>query len=126
MCLLVLVRADDSFKLFDADWRYQYWQRKVKQMDQLSPIGRSAAPAQTGSRTSGASSPRPAASSHQAPDRADISEAARLLSHLRELPDVRQDLVDRVRGEIEAGRYETEHKLNEAVDEILYDFEQLG
>ena len=62
----------------------------------------------------------PAAAPRSA-DRAEFSKAAQLLSKLAELPDVRQDLIDRVRAEIAAGAYETPEKLDEAIDRLRED-----
>ena len=54
-------------------------------------------------------------------DRAEISEMASYLNKLRALPDVRQDLVDRVRDEIAAGGYDTADKVEQALDELYRD-----
>ena len=54
-------------------------------------------------------------------DSVEVSEAARLLAKLAELPDVRQDLVDRVKAEIEAGSYETTKKLETAIESLAED-----
>ena len=53
----------------------------------------------------------------------ELSEHARLLSKLAELPDVRQDLVDRVKAEIEAGTYDTADKIDALLDELARDLE---
>ena len=54
-------------------------------------------------------------------DRAEISDAAQALSRRSEIPNVRHDLIEVLRGEIAAGTYETEAKLQQAVDEMLLD-----
>lgn len=61
-------------------------------------------------------------------DRADaleLSEQAQLVSNLlskmNELPEVRQDLIDRVRGEIAADVYESEAKLDAAIESLVQD-----
>ena len=59
----------------------------------------------------------PAAS--QPVDEVQISLEARLKSLLARVPDVRQDLIERVRAEIEAGTYETEEKLDIALGRLL-------
>ena len=59
------------------------------------------------------------AATPRAADRAEFSKAAQLLSKLAELPDVRQDLIDRVRAEIAAGTYETPEKLEIAIDKLI-------
>jgi hypothetical protein len=52
-------------------------------------------------------------------DQLEVSFMATYLAKLRELPAIRQDLVDRVKGEISAGRYETNEKLEAALDELV-------
>jgi len=54
-------------------------------------------------------------------DRAEFSEVSRFLSQLAALPDVRQDLVDRVRSEIADGTYESDDKVKAALDGLLDD-----
>ena len=54
-------------------------------------------------------------------DKVELSLKARLLSKLAELPDVRQDLVDRVRAEIQAGTYDTPDKIDAIIDELALD-----
>ena len=51
-------------------------------------------------------------------DRAEFSDAAQLLSRV---PDVRQDLIDRVKGEIDRGTYETDEKIDKAIESLLED-----
>ncbi len=52
-------------------------------------------------------------------DRAELSDRARLLGKARELPDVRLDLVQRVRSEIASGQYDTPEKLDVALEQML-------
>ena len=56
-------------------------------------------------------------------DKVELSVKARLLSKLAEMPDVREDKVNRVRAEIEAGTYDTEdeQKIDELLDELIQD-----
>jgi negative regulator of flagellin synthesis FlgM len=42
-----------------------------------------------------------------------------LLDKVQELPDIRSDLVARIRAEIAAGTYETEEKLEIALERLL-------
>lgn len=51
-------------------------------------------------------------------DRVEVSSLARSMSRLSAEP-VRQDLIDRVRAEIEAGTYETPDKIEGAVENLL-------
>lgn len=52
-------------------------------------------------------------------DEVEISELGQLLDKVHELPDIRADLVARIRAEIAAGTYETEEKLKIAIDRLL-------
>lgn len=45
-------------------------------------------------------------------DKVELSPTAQLLSKLKALPDVRRDLIDRVRAEIASGTYDTPDKVN--------------
>ncbi|MEM8738445.1 MAG: flagellar biosynthesis anti-sigma factor FlgM [Planctomycetota bacterium] len=57
-------------------------------------------------------------------DQVDFSESARALSRLADTPaspEFRQELVDKVRAEIEAGTYETPEKLDQAIDKLAED-----
>lgn len=67
---------------------------------------------------------RPAASpteTARGSDQIDFSDTAKILSRLADLPDVRQDLVNRVRAEIAAGTYETPEKIDAAVEGLADD-----
>ncbi len=55
------------------------------------------------------------------PDRVELSEHARLLDRLRQMPDVRNELVSTVRHAIADGSYETPEKLDGAVAQLLDD-----
>jgi anti-sigma28 factor (negative regulator of flagellin synthesis) len=60
----------------------------------------------------------------RAPDQADISEAARLISKDHE-PGIRSDKVFQIRAQLESGQYEIDdHKLNVVTDHILQDLQQ--
>ncbi len=56
---------------------------------------------------------------HGAGDTVELSTHARLLERILQLPDVRQELVQRVRQAIADGSYETEEKLGAAVERLL-------
>jgi anti-sigma28 factor (negative regulator of flagellin synthesis) len=68
---------------------------------------------------------RPAASGsvQRGEDQLELSEASRLLARLRGLPEIRQELVDQVRAQIESGGYETEEKIDAAIEAMLDDLE---
>ena len=54
-------------------------------------------------------------------DVVEISTAAALAAKIHEIPDVRADLVARVKQEIKAGTYETPEKIEVAVERLLDD-----
>lgn len=51
-------------------------------------------------------------------DRVELSDVARHLDYLRQLPAVREHLVAQVRQSIDAGTYESEDKLDAAIDRL--------
>ncbi len=97
-------------------------------MSDIAPnsVGRTAAAAVTRPAVNGHAKAltdvtRPAGSSLRGTDRVELSQAAQLLSRLQELPDIRFDLVARVKGEIAAGTYETPDKFDAALDGLIED-----
>ena len=52
-------------------------------------------------------------------DQLDISAAGQLADRLSEIPDIRQDRVNALRSAIASGTYETDDKLNVALDRLL-------
>ena len=57
--------------------------------------------------------------SPQIADQVDISDAARSLEQVRDMPDIRQDRVEAVRQQIAEGAYETPARLNAAIERLL-------
>jgi len=87
-------------------------------MADIAPLGRSFAPPPAGpSRVNGTATP--VAGSARPADQADLSDHARLLSKLADLPGVRQDVVDRVKTEIELGDYDTPDRVDAALDALI-------
>ncbi len=56
-------------------------------------------------------------------DAVELSDRARLLARLKQLPEVREDLVARVRAEIAAGTYETPEKVDAALERLSIDLQ---
>jgi negative regulator of flagellin synthesis FlgM len=52
----------------------------------------------------------------------ELSDHARFLDELRRLPDVRSDRVEEVRQAIAEGAYETDGRLERAIDRLIQDF----
>jgi negative regulator of flagellin synthesis FlgM len=52
-------------------------------------------------------------------DVVDISQAARLAEMIQRIPDVRVDLIERVKAEIAAGIYETPERLEIAINKLM-------
>ena len=55
----------------------------------------------------------------QIADEVDISDAARSLEQVHEMPDIRQDRIEAVRQQIAEGTYETPGRLNAAIERLL-------
>ena len=64
---------------------------------------------------------RPAGQPDSTPikDELEISDAARLVDQSRAVPEIRQDRVDAVRAKIAEGTYETQEKLEIAIERLL-------
>ena len=64
---------------------------------------------------------RPSAPSQpeQIQDELEISEVGRTVEQAQQLPEVRQDRIDEIRAQIAAGTYETEEKLQIALERLL-------
>ncbi len=56
-------------------------------------------------------------------DEVEISDAAQLIEQTQAMPDVRQDRVDAIRSQIAEGAYETQEKLDIAVERL---FDEIG
>ena len=63
----------------------------------------------------------PPAAASNVSDVVEISTAAALAAKIQQIPDVRADLVARVKEEIKAGNYETPEKIDIAVERLLDD-----
>lgn len=64
---------------------------------------------------------RPGADAASA-DRVELSEHARFMNRLREMPDIRTDRVEEIRQQIADGTYVTDHKLNIAISRVIESF----
>lgn len=91
-------------------------------MSDIAPISRPAAASYASQGTHSRPTPAPSTPSRGS-DRVELSRSAQLLSKLNELPDVRQDLIDRVRGEIDAGTYETPERIALAAEALAADLD---
>ena len=58
---------------------------------------------------------------HRPGDRVELSEHARLLDRLRQMPEVRVDRIDRIRQAIADGAYETDDKIDLTIQRLLED-----
>ncbi len=57
--------------------------------------------------------------SRSASDTVEISDSARYLSEIKNLPDIRSEKVQAARDSIAAGTYETPNRINGTVDRLL-------
>jgi len=93
-------------------------------MSEISRIGATPTNRTEGVARAGARQDRSAGAqtrTERGEDRVEVSSLARLLQQLRDVPDVREDLVERVRAQVEAGTYLTPDKLDAALDEMIAD-----
>ena len=67
-----------------------------------------------------ANTPAPTETAYTAPtDQLDISPEASLISRMADIPDIRADRVAEIKAQIAAGVYETEAKLDTALERLL-------
>ncbi len=66
-------------------------------------------------------SPAVAAGPRRPLDRVEVSLTSTLLSRLRQLPAIRQELVDEVRAKIAKGEYDSPEVLDRALDSLIDD-----
>lgn len=89
-------------------------------MSDINPIAR---PQQT--RLDSVSKPArtstDSATSTRNSDRVELSDQARLLSKLKQLPEVREGLVNSVKSQIESGNYDTAERFDTAINALLDD-----
>lgn len=90
-------------------------------MSDISPISRPNAAAVNGSAQAGNRVHGTAAAANRPADSVELSQAARYLSQLSENAPVREDLVARIRAQIANGTYETDDKINAALDAMTDD-----
>ena len=93
-------------------------------MNNIAPVGHPAAPTSVPNAEE-AVTPVSGSGQRRGDDKVELSTAAQLLGRLNELPDVREDLVAKVREQILNGSYETPEKLDAALSELAKDLEDL-
>lgn len=89
-------------------------------MSDINPIAR---PQQTtlDSVSKPARTTTDSATSTRTSDRVELSDQARLLSKLKQLPEVREGLVNSVKSQIESGNYDTDERFDTAINALLDD-----
>ncbi len=65
----------------------------------------------------------PSESSVRGEDRVEVSDAARWMSELRTMPDVRADKVAAAREAIARGDFDTDERLNVAIERMMEDLD---
>jgi negative regulator of flagellin synthesis FlgM len=63
----------------------------------------------------------PVAPVQRGSDQVEVSQIATYLSALRDVPSIRQDLVDSIRAQIAAGTYDTPERLDAALNGLVDD-----
>jgi len=89
-------------------------------MSEVSPIHRPPA-ATLDPQTRSSRTQTQADTTSRGEDQVELSNTAQLLSKIGELPDVREELVDRVKASIADGTYESDDKTDAAIDSLLDD-----
>jgi negative regulator of flagellin synthesis FlgM len=74
--------------------------------------------------TGSAAGSESAAKAQRAEDEVEFSGVVTYLNRLRQLPEVRQEIVDRVKQEIAQGTYDAPEKFDAALEELLLDFQE--
>jgi flagellar biosynthesis anti-sigma factor FlgM len=67
-----------------------------------------------------------AASSETGGDRVELSQRAQFLAQMRDMPEVREDRINRVRGAIDRGVYETDDRINATIEQLIAQEDLLG
>lgn len=80
-------------------------------MSDITPIGQPQPTALDPTKACGAGVEQPTTTSRPR-DRVELSVTAQMLSKIHDLPDVRRQLIDRVRADIHDPNYETEAKID--------------
>lgn len=89
------------------------------EISQLNPINPQPKVGANGSVNGAARQAYEAPRINRSGDQVELSDRAVLLSRLRELPPVRQGLIDQVRAAIERGEYDTPEKLDAAIEKMI-------
>lgn len=90
-------------------------------MSDIAPISRTNATGLNRTNRSNKPASGNTASTSRGSDSVQLSNVAQMLSKINQLPAVRQDLVNQVRSQIAAGTYETQGKLDAAIQNVLQD-----
>ena len=64
----------------------------------------------------------PATQPQNISDTVEISDVAKLAAKIQDIPDVRTELVQRVKAELAAGTYETPEKIDIAAERLMDEF----
>lgn len=89
-------------------------------MTEVSPVGQTSPSTVNGPAKTGPILPT-AASQNRGQDQVELSDLARLKSKLREMPPIREDLVQRVQQQIADGTYSTDERIDAAIKNLLQD-----
>jgi len=90
-------------------------------MSDVSPINGIPSPALAPLGRPSFSEPAAATGPIRSGDKVELSRAAQFISKLISKNEIREDLVDRVTQELAAGTYETNEKVDAALEELMHD-----
>ena len=90
-------------------------------MNDIAPIGRPNYTSLGNTNRRGTSTSAPANSTSRGGDEVQLSNSARYLSQLHDMPDVREAKVAEIRAAIDDGTYDTEEKVDAILDPLAED-----
>ena len=90
-------------------------------MTEVPPVG-PASPTAADARTKSEAATPPAAAQNRGQDEVQLSDLAKLKSKLRDLPDIREDLIRTVKRQIADNTYVTDERLDVAADKMIDEF----
>lgn len=88
-------------------------------MNDIAPIGRPNYTSLGNTSQRGISTSAPANHTQRGSDEVQLSDSARYLSQLRQMPDVREAKVAEIRAAIDDGTYDTEEKVDAILEPLM-------
>lgn len=90
-------------------------------MNDIAPIGRPNYTSLGNAGRRGTSTSVPATNTQRGSDEVQLSDSARYLSQLRQMPDVRETKVAQIRAAIDDGTYDSDEKVDAILSPLMED-----